>query len=166
MKKTPMDIEEIIRNATLPERTLDVCLDEDLAAEYESLAERNAGTPSPELDAQLEKLAEQIRAATLTLTVRALPRPRFRELVHRHPPRTAAEGERVHMEDLSLGVNYDSFFDELLRVSVVDPVLDEATLRVLVEEKLTDAQHQALTDLCWNVNRTAFKVPAAVLAKD
>jgi hypothetical protein len=160
---------DLIRGGRLRTDTYDVCLDPDLVEQHAGLvAERDAaleakrdslaGGATVELDAQIDALLEQMREATLTLTFSALPRPEFRAMSDRHPPRKDAEGN-VRREDALLGVDYDAFFDDLIRASLTAPELSPDDLKVLLEERLTDRQYQDLTDVVWNLNRGKVDLP-------
>lgn len=158
-----------IRAGKLRTDKFPVCLDPDLVGEYEQLLERRseanevargslAGGSVVEFDAEIADLLEQMQAATITLVLQALPRPKFRALVDEHPPRMDDGGKLAHAED-AIGVNVATFFDALIRVSVAAPVLDDETLTLLIDERLTDRQWQDLTDAAWNLNRTSVNVP-------
>jgi len=147
-------------------------MDPDLIAEHEDLLQRRdeakaaakdslAGGNVVELEQQIADVLEHIEAATVVLTLQALPRPRFKALKDLHPPRKDAEGNPSpeHAGDLRLGVNEDTFFDVLLRAEIIAPVLDEETLTVLLDERLTDGAWEALTTVAWNLNLEKVAVP-------
>jgi hypothetical protein len=56
-------------------------------------------------------------------------------------------------------VNSETFFEPLIRESIVSPVLDDETLTVLLDERLTDAQWNDLTTVVWNLNEARINVP-------
>jgi hypothetical protein len=163
------DFKTLLAAAKLPERTVDVCLRGDLTAEFEQaerrleVEERNAdvsldgGGRVGELAERIEALRAQMREHTHTFRLRALPRPQFRALVGEHPPRED-DGEII-AADRILGVNAETFFDALIRACVVDPALDADDWRVLLDEKLTDNQFDALAGAAWGVNRSDVDVP-------
>lgn len=147
-----------------------VCLDEELIAEHERLlAAREAvkesakdslaGADTAKLDAEIEQLLGEIEAVTLTLVVKALPRPQFRALVDKYPQRKDAEGKLTHPGLDQLGVDFDGFMAELIPASLVSPQLDEDTLAVLLDERLTDQQYIELAMLCWSLNKATVDVP-------
>lgn len=160
-----VDVAALIRDATLPERTVAVCLAGDLVAQYEDLqrrlptaaAEDSLASPAVAVRAQLRELQAQMAGHTVTFRLRALPRRQFRELMAAHPPRRDEQGQRDQQD--YLGVNHDTFFDALIRQSLVEPVLDEQTLTLLLEQRLTDRQYEDLTDAVWLVNRSKVDVP-------
>jgi hypothetical protein len=158
----------LIRGGKLRTDEFRVCMDPDLVDEYERLiVERDeakeaardslAGGSVAELDAQISELLDAMGAATVPLVLKGLPRPQWRAMLDRHPPRKDAEGKNLARD--ILGFNYEAFFDELIRASLVSPVLDEETLTLLLDERLTDAQWEALTNVVWGLNRTAVDVP-------
>lgn len=159
------DVGALIRGGKLPERTVPVCLAGELVAQYETLEQQlraaakvdSLDSPAGTIRAQLADLAEQMAGHTVEFRLRALPRRRFRELMAAHPPRTDEQGNRLP-EDF-LGFSRDAFFDALLRESIVEPTLDQETLTLLLEEKLTDRQYEDLTDTAWFLNRNPVNVP-------
>lgn len=159
----------LIRGGKLRTDEYRVCLDPDLVNEYERLlaardaakaeaADSLAGGRTVELDAQVAEILEQMQTATITLVFKALPRPEFRAMCDRHPPRKDAEGKVTHAED-GIGVNFDSFFDEIVRSTLVAPVLEAEDRDRLFDELLTDRQWQDLTDVVWLLNRAKVSVP-------
>jgi hypothetical protein len=147
---TQQDPTALIRGGRLRTDEFRVCLDGEALGDYGRLSRARQENPSPELDADLAEVGDRVREATVVLTFTALPHRRFRDIVDKHPPRQV--GDRTHPHDV-LGMNYEPFFAELLRVSLVDPQLDDDTMTVLLDEKLTDRQHDDLTDLVWSLNR-------------
>jgi hypothetical protein len=156
----------VIRAGGLPERTVPICLALDLVEEYEELlreaeqpAESNSLAGSPKKPtAELDALKAQMLASTVEFRLRAMPRPKFKALKRDHPPRKGEDGAPVP-RDAMLGVNEDTFFEPLLRASLVDPVLDETTFRLLVDEKLSDGQFEQLTDVAWALNVRRIDLP-------
>ena len=159
----------VIRAGHLPERTVSICLALDLVEEYEEL-ERALGAaqgeeaspfvagPAAEIQQQMDDLREQMQAATVAIRLRALARPRFNSLKREHPPRKDEDGAPM-AEDRLLRINTETFFEPLLRMSIVDPVLDEPTFRMLIDERLTDAQFEQLTDVAWFLNVRRIDIP-------
>jgi hypothetical protein len=158
-----------IRNGKLRTDTYDVCLDETLVKEHaELVAERDAaldatrgslaGGATPELDAQIAEALERIQDATITLTFQALSRPRFRELCDAYPPRTDADGKLTHPEDVR-GVNIDAFTERVIPLSLVDPKLDPATLKLLLDEHVNDRQYWDIANVIWDLNRAKVDLP-------
>lgn len=186
-KKTAKDL---IRAAKLPEKSVPVCLQADLVAEHEA-AEReleqartrtgkrlDSGGEVRELSERLAALEAEMAEHTIDFRLRAMPRPKWKAFVAAHPPRKAEDGT-VDERDKYIGVNIETFFDVLVRVSVVEPQLDDEDWRILfgdseeqkeklraegkedeIEEgKLTDRQFDALSDAAWVLNRHGVDVP-------
>jgi len=160
-----VDPATLIREGRLPERTIPVCLAADLVAEWEELDRGRRETsrtdsladPASAIIAEMEKLRAEMEAATVTFRLRALPRRRWRELFAAHPPRKNPDGSTFQRD--FLGVNYEAFFDALLKEVIVEPQLDDETLDLLLSEKLTDRQWEQLTDVAWNLNRGTVDIP-------
>jgi hypothetical protein len=164
----------LIRGGKLPEKDFPVCVEPDLVAEYEQLVEARdaakeagagslAGGNTTALDEQIADVQKRMEESTVVLKLRALGRRQFRALRDEHPPRKDAEG-KVDLGDLRLGVNRDTFFDPFIRETIVDPVLDEETLTLLIEQRLTDGQWDDLTTTAWNMNEAKISVPLSSAA--
>lgn len=160
----------LIREGKLRTDTFRACMDPDLIAEHEALVARRdaakeasrdslAGGSVVELDGQIAEVLDQIEKVTLVLTLRAMPRPEFRALIAKHPPRKDGDGNFAYPQDARLGVNYDTCMAALVRLSIVDPDLDATTLDLLLDERLTDADYNALTTVAWNLNMGSVSVP-------
>lgn len=158
----------LLADARLPERSVPVCMRADLVADHEA-ADRElekltnqpstkfSGNGSGELRQKILDLEEQMRAATYEFRLRALPKPRFRALVAEHQPRRTADGS-VDDRDRALGVNAETFFDALIRASLLDPELSGKQWTELAEA-LTDRQYDVLADAAWYLNRGDVDVP-------
>lgn len=162
----------LIKAGKLKTAEFRVCMDPDLVAEYERLLlardaakeaaqDSLAGGRTVEVEGEIAKVLEQIEEQTITLVLKALPRPKFRAMKDEHPPRKDAEGNTApeHADDWLYKINMDTFWDPFIRASLVSPVLDEETLAVLLEERLTDGQWNALTTKAWNLNLEKVDVP-------
>lgn len=161
---------QLIRSGKLRSTEYRVCVDPDLVDEYERLvAARDAakeaahdslaGGRAVEIDAEIERVLKEMQEHTVTLILKALPRPRFRAFVDKHPQRKDAEGKLTHPALDMLGVNFDAFFAEFIPASIEMPILDDEAQRILLEELLTDQQYIDLAMLCWNLNKTSVDVP-------
>jgi hypothetical protein len=166
-----MDVAGLIREAKLPERTVLICLRSDLVTIFERLqadlvaAEKTAATvdslaAGPDLStqrAELDELREEMKRFTVPFMVRALPRRQFRALLAAHPPRKGDDG-KVDPADWQ-GVNNATYFDALIRATTVSPELDEETWQLLLDEKLSDAQYEALADAAFDISREKIDLP-------
>ncbi|MEU4367556.1 hypothetical protein [Micromonospora chersina] len=177
------DIKKRIKNARLPEKTVPVCLRGDLVAEFEDLERRlEEALRTPATSAEddrsaviaerMEELRSQMIEETTSFRLRAMPKPRWREFIGEHPPRQLEDGE-LDERDRLIGVNVDTFYDALIRQSVVNPALDEDDWLDLlggvrkgedgVEEEiegvLTSRQFDELADAAWALNRREISVP-------
>lgn len=163
-----MSFKDALKAAKLPERVVPVCLNLDLQRELE-LAERELADalrkPSDSLEGsgaagiaeRIHALEGRMREHTHDLRLRALPRPKWKALLAQHPPRKADDGS-VLEADRFIGVNVETFFTAIVRACVIDPVLDDEDW-ALVDEKLTDAQFDALFAAAWSLNRSDVDVP-------
>lgn len=153
------DLSKLLAQARLPERTVELCTRGDLQAQFEDLerqlaeAERNPGTKltdvGPRVIAeQIEDLRTEMREATIPLTLRALPRKVWAALLAKHPA----------PKDSNLAFDIDTLGPELMRVSIVDPEMDEEQWAQL-DAVLTDAQFEEITDTAFALNRRAVDVP-------
>lgn len=165
------DIKSILAEARLPERTVPICLRGDLVATHEELerqleeANRKAGDSlagngAGELVDKIEALQEEMRAATVTFRLRALPKPAWRALLAEHPPRHD-DDDKPLAEDAVVGVNMDTFWDAIARACLVEPEVDDETWALMAgpDGKLTDNQLGRLADAAWAVNRGDVSVP-------
>jgi hypothetical protein len=161
----------LLGTARLPEKTVDICLRGDLAADFaqadEALAKaqkRNleslaGGGDVGELLERVQALQAEMAESTYTFRLRALTRPKFRALVRAHPSRRIPSEDDpeelvVHPADQYVGVNADTFYDALIRACLVDPAdLGDAEWEQLVES-LNDWQYESLSDTAWALNRS------------
>ncbi|HEX5996945.1 MAG TPA: hypothetical protein VFY84_17520 [Jiangellales bacterium] len=163
------DIKALLRDARLPERTVELCLRGDLVAEYEAVEAEHAravdnrgnslsaGVETAQLRERLDGLREQMAASNVTFRLRALSRPEFRRLVAQHPPRR--DGDEVNERDNNVGINTETFFDALVRASVVEPQLDDEDWDLLLGERLTDRQFDLLAGAAWALNKRDVDIP-------
>lgn len=172
-----------LAGAKLPERTVELCLNGDLIAKHEE-AEREleaaektavdslAGTGAGPIIERIDALEAEMQEATQTFTLRALPhrrspkddRPTYRELMKAHPPRRAADGEVVE-SDAESGYNVDAFNEALVRLSVIDPVLDEDDWAELFTV-ISEGQFSVLAVASLLLNRSPVSVPFSQAASE
>jgi hypothetical protein len=165
-----------LKEARRPERAVPICLRGDLLADWqaaeEELKRAQGGRGDSLEDGGIAELAERVRALEAEMLehsdqfrLRAMPRYKFRALVAAHPPRTGDDG--TNREDAQLGVNRDTFFPDLIRASIVEPVLDDEDWKTLLgdpddpddEGLLTDRQFGDLEDAAWFLNRGEVDIP-------
>jgi hypothetical protein len=162
------DFAALLAGAKLPERTVPICLRGDLAAEHEQLndelelLERTsvdslAGNGGAELAERIEALEAEMRANTYPFLLRGLRGPDYRAFKVKHPPRLTDDGE-VDKQDAMFGFNAEAGFEPLIRVSVVDPELDDVKWAQLMQT-LTDRQFDNLGTAAWLLNRGDIDVP-------
>ncbi|MGW5556849.1 hypothetical protein ACWER9_06455 [Micromonospora sp. NPDC003944] len=170
------DFQILLAGARLPEATVPVCLRGDLTAEFEDL-ERQLDQAQRETLASLEDQSsangiaermEHVRQEMLQHTyqfrLRAMPRPAWRSFIAEHPPRKDTESGAVVEQDRGVGVNTETFFDELVRRSVVDPQLTDDEWKLLLDQALTDRQFDTLSSAAWGLNRRDVDVPFSLAA--
>lgn len=175
-----VDLDTLLGEDTRPEKIVPVCLRGHLQAEWDQLKARYDAGPGEDDRAMLSERATkrrvademarveaEMRAGTVEFRLRALPRRRtpgmpkeqlvWQELVDKHPPRKDANG-KPDQRDAALGINVQSFFEELVRASVVEPRLSDEQWSKL-DAKLSDAQWQQLANAAWQLNRAEVDVP-------
>lgn len=173
--RKPKNIKDRLAKARLAEKTVRVCLRGDLAAEFESLEQqlkaaiederredtrprRSGQKPeSVRLAERQEKVREQMADEMLTLTVRALPQHRWREIVAKHPPREDHDGDRA------LGVNLQPFAAEVMPLCIVDPELDDEDWERL-NDVISSGDFDRIFDAVWSVNRSGVDLPKSLTA--
>jgi hypothetical protein len=166
----PKDYRAMLAGARMHERTMPVCLRGDLVAEFEELDQKLAdaqqsavstdskeGGEAQAIAARMEALREQMAEETYLFRLRALPRPEYRELKAKYPPRQSEDGD-ILAEDVILDANLEEFADPLLRASLVDPVLDDAGW-VETLAKISDRQYEDLANVAIRVNRGGVDIP-------
>lgn len=163
-----MDIAEILKKAKAPERTVDLCLDADLAAEHDELSRQLAEAQrasvtigakmadtghAAEVARKIRDLEERMAGAVVTFRVRALSAYKFQEWLAAHPAREGKE-ERF---------NPATGLAPLLAACSVDPAMSEDEARQLVEV-LGSGQTDRLFAACWEATNGDSSVPFSVAA--
>jgi hypothetical protein len=173
-KGTMKNFTEMLAEAKLPERTVEICLRADLVAEHEE-AERDleqaekststslAGNGTGALIERIDALEAEMREASYTFVLRAAKRPAWRALIAGHPPRKGDDGE-TNKADAQWGFNLDTFYPAIVRACLVDPELTDAEFEVLLDEKLTDSQFSELATAAFNLNAGAIDIPFSLAA--
>lgn len=171
------DFASLLAGAKLPERSVPICMRADLVADHEAAdRELEALLDAPtgkfndgrgELKERILRLEAEMKAATYTFRLRALPGAAFRKLVAEHPPRRTDDGG-VDQRD-AIGVDISTMFNALVQVCVIDPAMTDDQLERL-QEALTDKQWDLLATAAWNLNTRAVDVPfsraASLLSQD
>lgn len=165
-----MNIDELLASARLAEDEVPICLRPDLLVQYKAAAaaleeadqdqKRNgslAGGGRAAAQAAVDELREQMLAASVKFTVRALPQRRWTQLYAEHPPRESDK------DDARVGFNRDTFYPALVRECVVDPQLSPRQWETL-EARLSAAQYAVLKTTAWRVNDADVDVPFLLAA--
>lgn len=158
MDVNTFNVDDWLNDARLPEKTLLLCLRLDLVAEYEELKrKRPRDTDSlsdgdGDLAEQLDELRERMKAATVTVRMRALTRKRRRQLLDANPP---TEGDELQV---AAGYNPEGFFAAAVPESIVEPKLTGEQWERL-QAKLTEDQWGELCDLFNALNHRKVDIP-------
>ena len=170
---TKRSFKELLGLARLPERTVPVCLRGDLRAEFERLerdleqareASKDSMAPpgAAELIERMDAIQAEMREATYPFVLRGLGSPKYLALRAKHPPRKGDDGDLLP-EDRDLKVNVDTFTYDLVRKSVIDPVLDDDEFEDLLDH-LTNYQYMQLAVGALELNATEVDVPFSLAA--
>lgn len=171
MVKQPQDFKAKLAKASLPERSVDLCLNGALRADYDQLqtelvqmtadgSGRLGGNPQARAVAeQMQALRDEMADSEVTVTLRALPNARWMQLVTDHAPRKDNTG------DATVGYNQATFYPALIRESFVDPVLDDDEFTQLLDA-LNSHQFDELANAAWALNRGDVRVPFSALASE
>lgn len=162
-RKKKQDVKKLIAESKRAVRTVQVCLRADLVDEYETLQAKlrklDAGDSlggHPDAGPITDRLAElrgQMEDATVEFRIQGLARRAYTALVAEHPAR---EGNKA---DEMLGMNIDDVVEQLIRRGTIDPVLDDDDWTALLEDALTEATYEALTNAAWSANKRDVSVP-------
>jgi hypothetical protein len=165
------DYKAMRKAAKMPERTVQVCMRGDLVAEFESLErelEQIDGADSLDSGAgalieRMEALQAEMRENTYPVKLRGMPAPAYRAFTAEHPARRDDDGEIVE-DDKAFGINHDTFWPALIRVSIVDPELPTDADWDEFEAGLTDFQYGELANVAFTLNRSKVSVPFSLAA--
>lgn len=170
------DINTLIDEADLPERSIRLCIKGKLVAQFEALEQQRAdaasridvdslaggGGESRAFSAEMEALREKMKASTITVVMRALPRKKWRKLLDQHPPRRDEEGT-IFPADRA-GFNNETIIEPLIRACWATPVLTPERMTHLLDEVVSDRQYERLAELAWAVNRDDVDIPFSLAA--
>lgn len=156
---------------TRPERTVDLCTDAALYAEWEE-AEAELTTPSrgvvddrmigdkPEAAVKVRDLEERMRDSTVKFRLRAMRRSEWADRVAANPPREGVA------DDKSRGYNTETFFDDVIIRSIVDVTqagekidFDPESEWESLADEMTDRQYSDFADAIFILNRGEASVP-------
>lgn len=161
---SPEQIDALLDEAALPERVVQVCLRGDLYAEWEQHgrdieiaragADPNMGGAAvvEEIEARRAEVAERMKAATLPIRLRAIPKSELDAIVVKYPPREDNKRDGIH------GYNVDSVDGETVRKCIVDPPMSDERWAKL-SSKLTFAQLRELVAACDAMHYQPVDVP-------
>lgn len=160
-----MNIDELLASARLAEDEVPICLRPDLLAQYKAAVaalenadaeqKRNgslAGGEKTAAKAAVDELRDQMLAASVRFTLRAMPQKRWDELYAEHPPREGNE------DDARTRFNRDTFYAALVRESVVEPQLTSEQWATLLAH-LSAGQFGQLKNAAMQLNVTDVDVP-------
>lgn len=170
-----IDFDDLIKQASLPEETVPICLDGKLVRQWETLRDHIAAeTPEQPADdqrlaskkfkhpqqAEFDALTEKVKAKNLPWVVRAMPRDQFAEFLARpeHTARKDAKGE-VIAQDSRLRLNTDTFIPGLVAASLVDPDVTDPQRWEQLKALLSNSQMLRLFNAAWSINNEDRDVP-------
>lgn len=163
-------VDALIASAALPRRTIHVCVRGDLVAEVERLEREISAQHNPLGDTRLtgnaeaRKIAEQIESlraemqdSTIEFVLQALPRRAFQKFYADHPPRDS------NADDKAMGYNTETFHDDLVRASIVEPVLSDEQWGQLADN-MTAAQWHEFVTASQTLNMERVSIPFSLSA--
>lgn len=172
-KATMKNFRTMMAEAKLPERTVDLCLRGDLVADFQALeaeldeARRAHGDSlddgSGEIVERMEAVQAEMRENTYPVRLRAMDFRFYNALVAKHPPRRDDDGAILE-DDSGLRVNTETFWEPLLRASIVDPELPTHDDWEDFVAGITDYQYNELAVAALNLNRGKVDVPFSLAA--
>lgn len=127
----------------------------EAALEAENAATRRLsdGAESNAIAEEHAALVAEAEASAINVTLKALGRKAWRELVALHPPRPEVDS------DIAVGVNEETFKDALIAVSIVEPELSEDDL-----DAISDSDNDRLYYTAFGLNRAPASSPKALPA--
>ncbi|WP_432136835.1 hypothetical protein [Streptomyces sp. bgisy154] len=159
------DISDVLKRAKPRERTVELCIAGDVAAEVERLEAElarvsadwrpdslAANHPGEAIAKKIAAARERMREAEVPFTFRALGAKAWSDLVAQHPAKT--EGQAFDPE---------TFSPALLAACCVDPVMTVDQVTELLEV-LNTGQVQELVDAAYEVNTESTAVPFSLAA--
>lgn len=160
--------DEVLAQAKLPERTVTLCLREDLVAEYERLdgelrsASRTApslGEPAPAtvIARRMEELRQEMVAHQVDFRLRAWPARKFAKLRDAMPAKQDGQTDD-EFEDV-----WHATVCDLVSKMLVDPKATAEQVAGLAEN-LAESQWKELSNGAWDINARGQAIPFSVAA--
>lgn len=140
-----------------------------LRAAAEAAANKNTGGPSAlAVDAaewlglaqEHDRFVTEATSRAVVVTLKALNRKTWRDLVAEHPPRDGVEGDERSM------VNEETFPEVLVPVCITAPDFGSDTDRDVFLNSLSSADFDNLYLTAWRLNRGSVVDPKASLVSD
>lgn len=175
------DIKQLLKEAKLPERTVVLCLNQDLNSALEDkerqLVEALAGpdmsslngAAHPELRKEIADIQAQMADSKIEFKYRALTRNAWNKLIKDNPPQEGDEADAQH------GFNWDSVTAIMMRDCLVgvrsgddgpwSPLDDDDWIMLVGDDSdenpgaLSSVQYDLLATIVWRVNRRDVDVP-------
>lgn len=162
---------ELLADARLPRRIVSVCMRGDLTAEVQRLedslqesqqssgpARLSDGGRDEVVAQELEDLRQQMLAESVQIELEALSANAWRALKAKHPlPSNPTPTDSV------VGADTTPFFNEAVRVSIVDPKVDADDWEKLTTV-LSEGEWSKLVEAVYALNEEPVSVPFSQLA--
>lgn len=172
----PLDADDLISSVRLSEAHVPLCLRGDLLAAREKLERRlqeanqldqvnslASGGSARRIAEELQRTLAEIEENTHSFRFRALPRPEFRDLQERHPPRPGND------LDMAVGGDMETFPAPLIQACCIDPQMTmeqvESLLDVLSEGQVMELFGCAITLNRSRVDLPKFETASSILAR-
>jgi hypothetical protein len=170
---SPINGDELLARVkpVLKEQRVQICLRPDLMQQHENLEEElrtgaamggnrlnPSGKTGPRTTAEaIQALEEEIEAASVWFTFRALPKDEFRAMTTAYPPRPEVP------LDLYWGYNQAEMAEALVRKCLIDPVFSEEGWASFVAT-CAPGEWAELRDAVMEANGGSFTPPKSLLA--
>lgn len=165
----PLDIDDVIARAKLPEKTLALCLRGDLQAEWEDLerqlkAEQDdpsddslgGNVKARDLAERMEAIGQEMAESQIVFRFRGLSRKAYSDLCAKHK---AGEDDTASVD----GLNWKTYPTALIAACATDPVMTVEQAEKL-SDTVTDVQWDQLFEVALSVNRGQVSVPFSLAA--
>lgn len=166
----PIDIDEVIAGAKLPERTIPLCLRGDLQAEWEDLQrkltveqentadESLAGNPKVrELADRMEAIGQEMAAHEVVFRFKGLGAKTYSDLIAAN---MAPEDKR---EESHEGLDWSTYPTALIAACAIDPVMTVEQAEKL-SEAVTNRQWDDMFQTALACNRSQVSIPFSLSA--